>query len=487
VAETDKNGVGGGWPKGEHNVNPRNPIDQELLEALSNKSFVLDCPEIVLTQNAAVTPEVIRGRGSISLLDRPHFELKMFADPGTHRFRDVNEMPQGLSGTLVPESDYYNLCAKDLGGDIWSWERLLIKRSGVESVIIRAEVPRLKHVSRCKPESRSLALVFFDQPGVVYNRYVKRTTTVADESNESIELRAAIFQTPQFDVQVEPIHGIENGLSMHLTFKALEPSAGVEHRVVEALGFATFRPVSWSLCVKSHAGLSEVTLAPRTAFREGPLYSPVPTHPLKDARAFWGLFAAYLNHVIRFTDSEHYAPLSARLRPLIHLDTQELVVLALLLCVAVEGVLNLEFKELAEPTEEFKTSVESAQTAIQGLTGVDPGILKRIRMPIDAMKSARADDKLRSLLGSGFLTVTMFRAWKSLRNATAHASITPQSHNTEKLYSQCNCVAALLNLLVFQAIGYVGEYVDFSTPGWPERSFPPASPASPPGDAGGGP
>ena len=473
MSEPETSSVGVGGPKSAQTINSRNPVNQDLLKALSGKSFVLDCPEIVLTQNIPKNAEVILGRGSISLLDLPHFELKMYADPGTKRFRDSTELTHGVSGTLVPESDYYNVRAKDLGGDVWSWERVLIKRSGIERVIILAELHRLRHVSRCKPESRSLAFLFFDQPGVVYNRYVKRTMTVEGESSDSFNLGAAVYHAPEFDVRVEPTQSIDNGLSMFVTFKALEPSAGIEYRVVEALAYATFRPVSWSLCVKSHLGISEVTLAPSAAPREGPLYSPVPTHPLKDAHAFWGLFAAYLNHIIRFTDTEHYAPLSARLRPLIHLDTQELVVLALLLSVAVEGVLNLEFATLAEPEEAFKAAVDEAIATIQALKGVDSTILRRVKGPLESMKRARADDKLRALLGAGVLTPVMYQAWKSLRNATAHASITPESHNTEKLYTQCNAVAALLNLLVFKAIGYAGEYVDFSTPGWPEREFPP--------------
>jgi hypothetical protein len=196
------------------------------------------------------------------------------------------------------------------------------------------------------------------------------------------------------------------------------------------------------------AGRCEVTLAPPVAARGSLMSSPVPAHPGYGATSFWALFTAFLHRVMHDADSEHYSPLFAQLRPVIYSETRELVVLALLLPVCVEGILNLEFADLAQPTDAFKHAIEDAKTILKSRDSIDPRILLRLLGALGPMKSARAGDRLKLLMERGAITESMFAAWQSLRNASTHASINPQSHDTQKLWSQCNTVATLLNLLV---------------------------------------
>jgi hypothetical protein len=187
---------------------------------------------------------------------------------------------------------------------------------------------------------------------------------------------------------------------------------------------------------------------------------------------FWQLFALYLRHVIRSADSEHYSPLSAQLRALINSATQDLTVLGLLVSVAVEGVLNLEFADQGKPTEEFVSAVDATKKVLARLRCVSEPLRARATGALEQMKTPRASDKLKDLVAAGLITKDMVDSWAALRNASAHATIDPTSFDTQKLWSKCLAVYALLNLLVFKAIGYSGEFTDYSAYNWPIRKVP---------------
>jgi len=169
--------------------------------------------------------------------------------------------------------------------------------------------------------------------------------------------------------------------------------------------------------------------------------------------------------------SEHYSPLSSILRPLITTQTNELVVMALLVTVTVEGVLHLEFPHLRARPPSLLEQIASAKKLVRRLKNVEDTFRTRINNALDNMARLRTSDKLKDLRKHGVISKQMIDAWQSLRNASTHATIDPKVFNNERLWHDGYTVAMMLHLILFTAIGYSGRYMDFSVTGWPEKEF----------------
>jgi hypothetical protein len=191
------------------------------------------------------------------------------------------------------------------------------------------------------------------------------------------------------------------------------------------------------------------------------------------AKDFWKLFTAYLRHVVDrpVQGAEHYSPLSSVLRPLITTQTNELVVLALLVTVAVEGVLHLEFPDLGARPPSLMQEIANAKKLVRRLKQINAPFRTRINNSLDNMARLRASDKLKDLRKRGVISKEMIDAWQRLRNASAHARMDPQVFDNQRLWQDCYSVAMMLHLILFTAMGYSGRYMDFSAPGWPEKEF----------------
>jgi hypothetical protein len=215
-----------------------------------------------------------------------------------------------------------------------------------------------------------------------------------------------------------------------------------------------------------------VLLTPRLQPRPSALNPPVYPHPNPTlAKDFWNLFACYLRHVLPFGDADRWSPLSALLNASINTESRELVVIALLVSVAAEGVVNLEFNHLAQPTQDWKDVIESARKVLRRLKCVTPDFKRRAQGSLSNMAGARGADRLWELAKRGVITEAMFQTWQELRNVTAHAAVDPDSHDTQTLWRACDTVATMLHLLVFESIGYSGAYTDYATAGWPVQAF----------------
>jgi hypothetical protein len=464
------------------------PDIRKILKSLAANILEVHCHSITLTQCGSESPEVIRGRGDMRLLDKESFELQMHVDSGTEptvRTRLV-EFTSQLSGTLIPDSEYYTLQATDYEGVVWVTERFLIKRHGWTPTFITGTFGELKHR---RPISTSKApwvtFFLFDDPGFRYNQYVRTQTIIGDETeDEGFELAAARFEEREVGIRVRRTNLEENPIAITVTFNdgGVNPEGGanldtgahsrVELRVLEALRYALFRPVSWSLCEKYRDNVYELILAPRQSHGDYTFHSPMGPHATW-AKDFWKLFTAYLRHVVDHPvqGAEHYSPLSSVLRPLITTQTNELVVMALLVTVAVEGVLHLEFPHLGARPPSLLEEIASAKKLVRRLKKVEGPFRTRINNALDNMARLRTSDKLKDLRKRGVISKQMIDAWQSLRNASAHAAMDPQVFNNQRLWHDGYTVAMMLHLILFTAIGYSGRYMDFSASGWPEKEF----------------
>lgn len=124
------------------------------------------------------------------------------------------------------------------------------------------------------------------------------------------------------------------------------------------------------------------------------------------AKDFWKIFTAYLRHVVDHPaqGAAHYSPLSSVLRPLITTQTNELVVMALLVTVAVEGVLHLEFPDLGASPPSLLQEIASARKFVRRSKSVNDQFRSRINSALDNMARLRASDRLKDLRKRGVIS-----------------------------------------------------------------------------------
>lgn len=320
-------------------------------------------------------------------------------------------------------------------------------------------------------------MFFFDDLRVPLNEYVVTETTLGTQTlSTKICPKFARFEAENFHFEVQNTEPEKGSTVVRVSSSANDLPEGIETRIEESLRYVTLAPVRWCIFEKKVKDTLEVAIVPmsekQTLFFSEPL-----DHRRPDcANDFWRLFVAYFQHVVNHSEPKCYHPLSAQLFHVISGEARQLTLVGLLVSVAVEGVLNCEYADLAKPSDTFKASLSQVDTLIQRLKCADATLSARLRGALSPMKSSSTSDKLKALEANGIVTKDMVKTWKKLRNTTAHAAVRPDPKALQGMFEQCNVVYTMLNRMIFYAIGYSGNYQDFATPGWPIGKFlvPPA-------------
>lgn len=452
------------------------PITDTFVAAFANDGLIIDCPRIVLTQQAAASPKRVFGRGMISLLDAGAFKLRMYTDDSSRDpFEDLVRQSRIVPGQLFPDDEFYTLEATDLSGTVWNCSDVLVRFDGQNhGVVATAEFSRLGYrVTGLNHDQPSVvSMWFFRELDIPYNRLVTTEVSSGDRFlQKSMAPKFTTHDVGPFTFEVQATTKEKGSVICRLYSKTEAFPTGIEARVEEALRFVTFSPVSWCIVDKFSRGVREVTVVPKQELPKRLLNEPVDDRRPDCVFDYWRLFSAYLGYVMNFEDETRYHPLSAQLYQIISAETRQLNVIGLLLGVAVEGVLNSEFHGLAGPSTEFRAAIDYVGKLIDRIKCREGGLSARLKGALMPMKQARAKDKLKALQDAGAITREMVEAWGKLRNATAHAAIHEKENAVQVLWGQCNTVYTLLNILVFITVGYTGKYQDFSSMGWPIRDF----------------
>lgn len=453
------------------------PITPTFIKDFAKTELVIDCPIIELRQMGVENPRKYSGPGMITLTKDGYFQLKMFPDDcNIMPFESIRVMSERVPGQLIPTEHFYAMEAADVSRFIWGSDNLLIDFQGHDNfVVITAKLDFLLHrVSGItKPLPSTLSLYFFEDLTIPFTAVVKKTTESSGQIlRTSWKPERTQFEVDHltFDVQaVAPDEG-----AMVIAVKADVPAfpRGIENKIVESLRFATFNPIAWGIMDKRHDGAREVIVAPRKEVRKGIFNGPLSNDSPKLADDFWRLFTAYYRYVENYDDPLHYHPLSSKMYEVIFSESTQPIIIGLLLCISVEGILKDEFKDLAQPTNEFIAEVDQISKKMKA-EYKNMSSLTRMLGALDAMKGSRPGDKLRVLLERGLIKEEMLDAWTKLRNSLAHANVRNEGNDFQKLLDRCCTVYSLLNILVFMTVKYEGQYRDYSEQGWPLKDWPP--------------
>lgn len=451
----------------------------QFLHAFFEDSLVIDLLNIELLQLDESQPETYTGKGFLRIFRDRNFEFRMYADSNQHHgeyfTRAWKRLEARKPGQQIARNEYFQLAGTDINGNKWCSEQVKVNPSTTSqgTVIVGTLYAPLIHKRSDLPQAQraSIKLYFFNELPLYFSGVAHTQTTENGRPVRSIlEENHANFSSSNYDFSVRKVEPKSGSTILLATSSSPSLHAAIELRIEEALSYVTASKVRWCLCEKRHGTSRELTITPRSDVDRSFLGPPVP-HDGQTATDFWQLFDAYFKFVISHPDEDEYHPLSLQLYHVINGTARDLSLIALLLCVAVEGVLKTCFADLAKPSQTFVDSLEQVKKLIRRIKCLDDRLKARIVGSVDAMNQSRANDKLKLLIQLGTITRKQTDTWQGLRNASAHADKNFAPEKAQELSSSCHAVYTMLHQLVFQAIGYSGQHVNYGTTGWPVENF----------------
>lgn len=445
-------------------------IEEELLLG----DFQLDCSEIKLTQQTEDNPIQLKGPGLISIGSDGYFEFKILdaqiSDPYGMRRRIHVE-----TGEFYPTNLLFFLEAKDYQGRSWECAEVYphVDELPPGPFLAYGMIRHLVANAPCLPETytfekASATIVFYDAFDFPATDSGKAETVVDGETVSSRVIPSATFSASDHQFHLE-LREKTNVLTV--TCPGEKYTHWLERRAIESFEFAVgfkLRPMS----IRTQAGNKEVLrwLPPEQRQDLGEVKPPVNVSifamdPNEFAKRLVG---AYFSYIVGFTESRVH-PISECVIAVNRSVQSSYDAHALSVSTAVEGVLNYAYEYL-DPLPPQEESKLKAAKLILNDSEIDPAIKNRIDSALSAWSTRSARSKLNHLSDLGIVEKDNVKAWMSLRNYWVHRK-PPENWDFVKTMKTVEKVTVLFYHLIFHAIGYQGNYVDYSTKGWPNAYY----------------
>lgn len=183
--------------------------------------------------------------------------------------------------------------------------------------------------------------------------------------------------------------------------------------------------------------------------------------PSQQSHYPWDIFLNYIN-TFSGSKEKRFTPIGSIINSIIGSSGAFFEIQILVLCVRIEGMLNILFPKMGKPRETTVSQIDILIDYISKWTG-ESTIKKRATKIIGNMKSVRAEDKLHILLAMGIINNKQYDSWKKLRNASAHSAIGNKNDNWHKEYRNLyHYVLEMYYRLLLYHIGYKGIYTEYS-------------------------
>ncbi len=319
-------------------------------DAYVGGQMVIDCVEITFIQNNSEKPRTYRTRGCIQVSPEQGVEARLIcqrdsADPYDPMFA-LTRGGDFTPGVLLPESHYYRLSALDVAGNVWTHPSVDLKVSEEPEVqVLSFSCDRIQTESTVEGEHTYAYFVFLDELAFPDNTI--RTTIV--ESSGKLESRST---------RLEGSKGLVAGIGVtydkrknrpgerYSEFIAVVPKgitavASFEDRMLEAIRFCTATMAAPVMSETVFEGVKILELSKsRPLNNSGLVHAPISTSRPDSAQDFYRLFECYFSYACANAKGKDFAPLSSKLGGIFTLKGVWLDTIALLLSVAVEGILK---------------------------------------------------------------------------------------------------------------------------------------------------
>lgn len=439
-------------------------------------NLTIDCLEIKLTQNGSSVPRVYKASGSIHV--SPEFGVKgriVWKRDEAHPYDALSVLKANQNvtlGEILPDYHYFNLEAIDVNGNCWTNPMVHVrKEEWLPAEILTFNCDHIEmHV--LITANRAVAhYVFAEELGIPLNMTSSTIVPGRIGQRSTIKKSGSSAQVAGFEFSYYPVAVDKHGKA-HEIVGVGEP--GVEHpqdfgaRLLESVQFCTARFARPIMSEIIHMDHSVLTLAKSTPYNNGLVLAPLPNHATQD---FFQLMACYYVYACAEGKETDPAPLMRKIVGLFTLKGVWLDTIALLLSVSVESILNdPTYSKLGKPDKCALDRIEKLFEWV-GKAPVGEKLVQRATSAIGNMKSNRAVDKMFTLAKAGVIEDDELKAWKALRNPSAHGSFEPDPSKLQELLDNIYRLVAMIYKLAFFKIGYTGLYLNFAARGWRITKF----------------
>jgi hypothetical protein len=438
-------------------------MDQEmqLAAALKGGTLELICPEMELLVCPSYSEIAVKGSGVIRSDEIGRLYFRMISP-----FSPTNPRPKSLFGSkpigeLYEADDQVMLRAVDENGVEWRSNQLRIDlrnqiplpnyqiRNNLTSIMNSHERTKMEHsfARILIPNAPSLPFDGFTETRQLVGERLVGSSSTLDRHDHVADGGKVVFRRDENNflsvlaVQDMPIPPTWPGLMCH------------------ALSFAMAQTLVPAVIVREFDDRADISLHSGPFWRySSMIHSPVPFTDPKGRNNFWRLVQLFFEHIEKQPPEPN--PLLEELEGIRRGSQGSLQTACLALAVGLESISGLllrdEFSSRVRPV-----SVQPLLDYLNSWQG-DAGIKDRAKGALSGLASVGVPDLMYAWANMAGVDNALVDAWKKLRNTTAHGKTVTQESGW-LLY--CSAIE-LLHRMVAYAVGYDGEILMTSQPGW---------------------
>lgn len=460
-------------------------LEQQEIEALRQRQFVLKCSSITLTQRGVEAPRSLSGSGRLFQTSEGRLEFESYVHtPEYPPFAFLRP------GDQVPESEYFDLIATDWKGRNWSatWVDVREDFGGpVNLSLPRGEVRSLEGVENLSAGSPQEYLLL----GYVFSSvaFPKNNRSIIQYQRGSLPVTSS--NVP--DIAEFRAHAVDYHLRSEDDFLLVRAAASTlampphyKQRLLESLRFVLARLLSWDVVVERSNGQRRSTIYSRNGpIPEQALPPPIRVDSDRGCISTASFFGDYLQHVLTAEDPEVHHLLSAEWGEVLRAGEGTLQTQAAVLSITVEAVLRMIFRQRPAEVRAERHELARAKQWLRKVRkylrreGCPTDFLERFDGLFSRMTGLSDRDRLTWLADRGAIDASLEPRWAALRNPSAHADRERQGDEAT-LFTECMAVLTLLHQLIAHLVGYQGQLSNYVERAWPLRPYPLPARASPP-------
>jgi|GEM_PF-871979 len=446
---------------------------EKIFESLDKNNLTIDCKEMKLSSISTISEkDQYVGPGSITQSGDGYFLVKMYCHGNIAPAKVLTPFQNTKPGKIIEDEHYYALEADDLMGNHWTADRLLPQFfTGMDfnGYIVEARCGKLatQDVLTFEPHANSVQIVYRGDIPVPCNTPTKIETRVGERLHcQSANLNVARFEAVGFEFEIfrEPsclrVRAIAESNQIHL---------GTVARISEALQLILGRTLSWSIVEITEQKTQTIFVSPAKRNENRSRIGPPIKYGISDREgAVFTLFDKYLRYVYDYK-KKLWHPIFRLINSVFKSGEASIAAEGLTLSVSIEGLLKHFFLKKTLPNEDFEQKRSEALRIICN-SAMDKDFKIRVNGFIGNMKAIQPKDCLYALRASGVIENELVNSWNELRNPSAHGELVEEK-DLQMYMDRCASALVLFYHLVFLTIGYTGNYTDYSSEGYPMKTF----------------
>ena len=445
-------------------------MKEDSLKMIIENNLSIDCTSIKISKNIGTEAFIHEGPGVVCQEKDGSISFKIFCSGKLDPKVFFSQLNRFQPGKLIEDNEYFILKADALNGDLIEANSIIPHFNGgidIDGYTVSGNCSKIftyKDINSSSTKS-TLFIYYNGQYKLPSNITRKTTTVIGDEiRGEKIGHCGSQFNVGIFDFEfiVE-----EDCTVVIVQFDSDDDPFVIAQRANESFQFITANN-QHPFAIKFQQGGRETFVL----FRQDPqsikprFMPPIPQRPIDNTGSFKNLFSSFFGFVNEYKETDWH-PLFVLINNVIETSKVSIDAHALTLSVAIEGILKIGYNEWGATDSQTLEFIDSAKKLIS-TSDVDPSFMPRVLGAIDSMKHVRAKDKLIKLRDANVIGGNLYKAWEKLRNSSAH-SAEIDFNKLQKYINNTYKICTLYYLLIFNIIGYKGEYIDYSVIGFPEK------------------